>query len=210
MFKIRTLFSPIGNALDDPQSLSHPTLSQITEPGPCYFVRCSYFITTSTRIMATPVTTPLAAASIAPAILSLSKRAWKLGAAISKLDQYSEVTDTTVTVLTESVKSFGNECDLVYAELEMAMGSRDAGSPLLHYVDAKTWYCLETQAKETSQTMHELEAFVERIGSEQSYFIGRAQRPLTLSQNKKDIGGVQIRLCRHTDNLRTILLLINM
>jgi hypothetical protein len=144
-----------------------------------------------------PVTISMAAASIAPEVLALSKRAWKLGAALSKLDQYVQVANTTATVLTETVKSLGNECDLVYAELESAMSGGEAGSPLLHHNDATTWHCLEMHTKETGRTLNELEAIVR-------------ERPQTLIQTNANAEGIHMRLCRHTDNLRTILLLISM
>jgi hypothetical protein len=144
-----------------------------------------------------PVTTSMAAASIAPEVLALSKRAWKLGAALSKLNQYVKVVDTTATVLTETVKSLGNECDLVYAELEAAISGREAGPPLLHYNDATTWHCLEMHIKETGRTLLELEAVVR-------------ERSQTLIQTNANVEGIRIRLCRHTENLRTVLFLISM
>lgn len=144
-----------------------------------------------------PETNSMAAASTAPDVLALSKRAWKLGAALSKLSQHTEITEESTAGLTDIVKRLGNECDLVYSDLESVLSNGGVGSPLGNYDDATAWHCLETHTRETSQTLHELEAIVR-------------ERPQMLSQTNAIIQGIRKRLCRHTSNLRTILLLISM
>ncbi|KAF2125857.1 hypothetical protein P153DRAFT_298965, partial [Dothidotthia symphoricarpi CBS 119687] len=153
--------------------------------------------------------TPFTAVSTASAILSLSKRAWKLGIALSKLDQGAELVDTMIKVLTEEVKSLGIECDLVYTELEMDVNKNGAGSSPLLDVDNRVWDCLETQIKETSQTIQELEMFVERVGSQQIGFFGQAQRQWKLDESRQQIISFGMVVCRHTDNLHIISLLID-
>jgi hypothetical protein len=192
----KSVFSLMQVARSDPQLSPAPDSVIQQKLGPTTPLGICPVFTTALTIRAMPVSTSMAAASIAPEVLALSKRAWKLGAALSKLNQYVEVANTTATALTETVKSLGNECDLVYAELESAISGGEAGWPPLHHDDATTWHCLDMHAKETGRTLQDLEAIVR-------------ERPQTLAQRNENAEGIRISLCRHTDNLRTILLLIS-
>ena len=149
------------------------------------------------------------AVGTASAVLALSKVAWKLGSSLSKLDQDTKIVDTTVKNLGGEVKSLGNECDLVYAELEELGSNSETGSPLPGDVEGKMWNCLVTQVEETGRTMQELELFVESIGRGEFSFIGQAQRQRKLDKSKDQIASIRTKVCRHTDNLGTTLLLIN-
>jgi hypothetical protein len=148
------------------------------------------------------------AVGTASAVLALSKAAWKLGSSLSKLDQDTKIVDTTVRNLAGEVKSLGNECDLVYAELEEVVGKSESGSPRPYDVDDRMWICLATQVEETSRTMQELDLLVKSVRVEESGFIGRAQRQRKLDQSKDQIASIRTTVCRQTDNLRATLLLI--
>ena len=152
------------------------------------------------------VVTPLGTAS---AVLALSKAAWKLGSSLSKLDQDTEIVDTTIKNLAGEVKSLGNECDLVYAELEEVVSKFETVSPLPSDVDGTMWNCLVTQVEETGRTMQELELFVQSIRGEESSLVGQAQHQRKLDKSKDQIASIRTKVCRHSDNLRTTLLLIN-
>jgi len=155
------------------------------------------------------VVTPFTAMDTASAVLALSKAAWKLGSSLSKLDQDTKIVDTTVKDLAVEVKSLGNECDLVYAELEEVVSESETGSPLPYDVDDRMWNCLVTQVEETHQTMQELELFVKSVRGEESSFIGQAQRQRKLDKSKDQITSIRTNVCRQTDDLGTMLLLIN-
>ena len=155
------------------------------------------------------VVTPFTAVGTASAVLALSKTAWKLGSSLSKLDQDTEIVDTTVKNLAGEVKSLGNECELVYAELEEISRKSETGSPLPYDVDGRMWSCLVTQVEETSRTIQELELFVKSIRGEESNFIDQPQRQRKRDKSKDQIASIRIKVCWHTDNLRTMLLLIN-
>jgi hypothetical protein len=155
------------------------------------------------------VVTPFTAVGAASAVLAVSKAAWKLGSSLSKLDQDTKIVDTTVKNLAGEVKSLGNECDLVYAELEEVVSKSETGSPPPYDVGGRMWNCLATQVEETSRTMQELELFVKSVRGEESSFIGQAQRQRKLDKSKDQIASIRTKVCRHTDNLRTTLLLIN-
>lgn len=155
------------------------------------------------------VVTPFTAMDTASAVLALSKAAWKLGSSLSKLDQDTQIVDTTVKNLAVEVKSLGNEADLVYAELEEVVSESETGSPLPYDVDGRMWNCLLTQVEETHQTMQELELFVKSVRGEESSFIGQAQRQRKLDKSKDQIASIRTHVCRQTDDLRTTLLLIN-
>ena len=151
----------------------------------------------------------MTAASTTSAVLSLSKQAWKLGIALSKLDQDAEGSDITFKILTEDIKSLGIECDLVYAELDTVMSKSEIGSP--HYnIDERSWNCLDTQMGEINQAMQELEMLVGRVRGEQFSFYGGAPRQRTLDECKDHVEVFRTKVCRHTHSLHTILLLINM
>ena len=156
------------------------------------------------------VVTPFTAVGTASTVLALSKAAWKLGTSLSKLDQDSEIVDTTVKNLAGEVKSLGNECELVYAVLEEVSSKSGTGSPLPYDVDGRMWSCLVTQVEETSRTIQELELFVKSVREEESNLIGQPQRQRKRDKSKDQIASIRIKVCWHTDNLRTMLLLINM
>ncbi len=155
------------------------------------------------------VITPFTAVGTASAVLALSKAAWKLGSSLSKLDQDTIIVDNTVKNLAGEVKSLGNECDLVYAELEEVVSKTETVSPLPYDVDGTIWSCLVMQVEEIGRTMQELEVFVQSIRGEKSSFVGQAQRQRKLDKSKDQIASVRTKVCRHNDNLRTTLLLIN-
>lgn len=163
---------------------------------------------------ATMVVTSLTAADMASAVLALSKAAWKLGSCLSKVNQDNiKLVDITVQSLAEEVKSLGNECDLVYAELEDDINRKvEAGSSLPYYGDdSRIWDCLAMQVEEAGRTMQELELFVKNArGEAESSFISQAQRQRKLDESEDQIASIRIKVRRHTDNLRTTLLLINM
>ena len=155
------------------------------------------------------VLTPVTAVGAASAVLVLSKVAWKLGSSLLKLDQDIKIVDTTIKNLAGEVKSLGNECDLIYAELEDVVSNSETGSPLPDNIDGRMWDCLVTQVEETSRTLQELELFVKSVRGEVSNFAGHAQRQKKLDKSKDQISSIRTKVFRHTDNLRTTLLLIN-
>jgi hypothetical protein len=155
------------------------------------------------------VVTPFTAVGTASAVLALSKAAWKLGISLSKLDQDTEIIDTTVKCLAGEVKSLGNEFDLLYAELEEVVSKGETGSLPPYDVDGRMWHCLAMQVEETSRTMQELELFVRSVRGEESSFISQAQRQRNLDKRKDQIASIRTKVCMHTNNLRTTLLLIN-
>lgn len=54
-----------------------------------------------------------------------------------------------------------------------------------------------------------LELFVKSGRGEKSSFTGQAQRQRKLDKSKDQIASIRTKVCRHTDNLHTTLLLIN-
>ena len=155
------------------------------------------------------VVTTFTAMGTASAVLALSKAAWKLGTSLSKLDQDTTIVDTTIKNLAGEVKSLGNECDLVYAELEEVVSESETVSRLPYDFDGRIWNCLVTQVEEASRTIQELELFVESVRGEESSFIGQAQRQRKLDKSKDQIASIRTKVCRQTGNLCTTLLLIN-
>ena len=155
------------------------------------------------------VVTQYTAAGTSSAVLALSKAAWKLGSSLSKLDQDTRIDDTTVKDLAGEVKSLGNECDVIYAELEEIVSESGIGSSLPYDIDDEIWTCLVTQVEETSQTIQELNLFVKSVRGEESGFIAQGQRQRKLDNSRDYITSIRTRVNRQTDNLRTTLLLIN-
>ena len=155
------------------------------------------------------VVTPFTAVGTASAVLALSKTAWKLGSSLSKLDQDTKIIDTMVKNLAEEVKSLGNEYDLVYAELDEVVSKNETGSTLPYDVDGRIGNCLIMQVEETSRTMQDLELFIESVRGEESNFVGQVQRQRKLNKSKDQIASMRIKVDRHTNDLRTTLLLIN-
>ena len=155
------------------------------------------------------VVTQYTAAGASSAVLALSKAAWKLGSSLSKLDQDTRIVSTTVKDLAGEVKSLGNECDLVYAELEGVVSESGIGTPLPYDVDGKIWNCLVTQIEETSRIMQELDLFVKSVRGKDSGFTTQGQRQRKLDNSRDQITSIRARVCEQIDNLQITLLLIN-
>ena len=153
--------------------------------------------------------TPQTAVSTSSAVLALSKAAWKLGSSLSKLDQGTEIVDFTIKDLAGEVKSLGNECDLLYAELEAVADQSNLRSPLSYDIDSRLWNCLISQVEGSGHTIQELGLFIQSVGGEESTFVGQAQRQRKLDTSKDQISNAKTRIRRHTDNLHTTLLLVN-
>jgi hypothetical protein len=155
------------------------------------------------------VVTQFTAVGTASAVLALSKAAWKLGSSLSKLEQDTKIIDTEIKDLAGEVKSLGNECDLIYAELEEVVSKSEVGSHQPYGIDDKMWICLAMQVEETSRTMQELESFVKSFRVEESSSIGQIERQRKVDQSKDQIANIRTNIYRQTGNLRTTLLLIN-
>lgn len=134
------------------------------------------------------------------AILTLSKAAWKLGSLLSRLDQDTKVFDTTVHDLVVDIKALGNECDLLYAELED--GKADKRESVIH-AESGIWKCLGEQVDESSLLRQELESLIRDIRVEDP-----AERKGNLDRSRTQIVHTRTEVRRHTDNLRATSLLI--
>jgi hypothetical protein len=143
------------------------------------------------------------------AILSLGKRAWRLGIILSRTDQGTETHDTTAAMLIEEVKTLGLECDLVYTELEAVANTGGTIPSLLHDIDERIWRSLETLVRETNLTMEGLETFIERNRGVQSKGSNQVHRQRKAESNKESIAGIRTEVCRHTDSLHAVSLLVN-
>lgn len=148
------------------------------------------------------------AAGTTTAVIALSRSAWKLAIALSKLHQDTKVVDSTVKDLAGAVKSLGVEFDLVYAELEQVISKSTAGSLPRHHVDDRIWTCLAAQMEETSETMHEVELFVNCDSGEESDPVAQARRQRRLGESKDQIKSVEKKVYRHANNLHTTVLLL--
>jgi hypothetical protein len=144
---------------------------------------------------------PCIAVGTASTIFTLSKVAWTLGSSLSKLDHDTRIVDTRVRDLAEEVKSLGNECGLLYAELEEGASQGKTGSTLPYDIDDRTWNCVVRQVEEIGGTMQELELFIIIVGEE-------VQRQRGLDKGNDQIARISAKVCRHTDNLHQTLLLI--
>ena len=144
------------------------------------------------------------------AVLDIAKVAWKLGSALVKLYQDTKGVDDTVEKLASEVKSLGNECDLVHAELGEVMRTGKAGASSPYDLDGRLWECLAPKIEECSQTLQELDLVVKNVTERSTDFIGQAQRQMRLNRNRDNIENIRVRIRTHTDGLRTTLLVINM
>ncbi|KAF2120922.1 hypothetical protein BDV96DRAFT_672063 [Lophiotrema nucula] len=153
--------------------------------------------------------TPSSIVDIATAVLALSKAVWRIGISLSKLHQDTASIDTEIASLAEEVKLLGNECDLVYADLDDMPSKSEAISLPQYGVDNKIWGCLGSQVEESNGTMQDLELLVKSIRAEWGSS-DQFQRQKSLEKTRDQVFGFKTEVCRHADNLRTALLLINM
>ena len=145
----------------------------------------------------------------ASVVFALSKAAWQLGSSLFRLDQDSKIVHITVKDLAEEVNLLGTGCDLAHAELEEVVSKIETASLSPHGVDSRIWKCLATQVEESSRTIQELELFVKKVREEEPDFIGQVHRQKKLDKSRDQIASVRTKVRRHTDNLRTTLLLIH-
>ena len=147
----------------------------------------------------------------ASAVLALSKTAWKLGISFSEYDQEAKVIDTTVnrSDLAGEVTSLGNECDLIYAELEEVVKRRETESLPPCDEDGRTWNCLAMQVEETSRTMRELKLWGKHSREEEPSLSDQAECQMERDISTKQVASIRAKICRHIVNLRTTLLLIH-
>ena len=143
-------------------------------------------------------------------VLDLARVAWKLGSALVKLYQDTQCVDDTVEKLAGEVKSLGNECDLIHAELEDVVKASENGESSPYDIDGRLWKCLATKVEECDQTIQALGVVVDDVADKSSGFIGQAQRQMKLNQNRSNLQKIRVRIRTHTDGLRTTLLVINM
>ena len=146
------------------------------------------------------------AEGVASAIHALSEAAWKTGSSLSRLHAETENASSMLNTLAD-VKSLGNECDLIFAELEEEVGRRDTRSPPSDS-DGRIWTCLATQVEEGCQLIQELQLLIQYIRNAENSSIGQTQNQRKLEKRKEQIVRIGTRVRRQTDKLRIILLLI--
>ena len=146
---------------------------------------------------------------VLPAVLALSKATWKLSSSLSRLVQDTRIIDTAVRSLADELKSLGNECDLVYAEMEEIASKSDIRPSLACDVDTRLWECLARQAEECTQTIQKLELCVKGISEEDSCFVSQIERQRKLDRTQGQLANSRTDVRRHTDNFHTTLLVIH-
>jgi len=151
---------------------------------------------------------PAPALGIASPVLALSKAAWRLGISLSRLDRDTGVVDHMIKSLAEEIKSLGNQCDLVYAELEEVTGKAGTDSLPPYDLDGRMWNHLNLQANEASRTMRDLERFFQTVREAHFSPTFESQRQNKPEGAMSQITSFKTRVCRHTDNLHTALLVV--
>jgi hypothetical protein len=154
--------------------------------------------------------TPFTVVGTASTVLTLRKDALELGISLSKLGRDTDIVDTTIKNLAGETKLLGNECDTVYTELEEVVSKSEMGSLAPFDLDGKMWSCLATQVEEINRTLQELEMFVKSLRGQESNVFDKFQHQMRLENSKNAISRLRTYVCRHTYNLRTTLLFINM
>ncbi|ORX99949.1 hypothetical protein BCR34DRAFT_495009 [Clohesyomyces aquaticus] len=151
---------------------------------------------------------PYNVVSTASSVLGLGKVAWRIGIALQQLDQNAQIFDVPVRALNDEVRSLSTECDHVYTELDDVVHKSEAGSLQPHDVEDRMWNCLAMQVEETSRTVKDLEQFVMGIRLEEPTFVSQSQRQRSHERSRNHLVTIRANLCRHTENLRTTLLLV--
>ncbi|CAN9115769.1 unnamed protein product [Alternaria alternata] len=153
--------------------------------------------------------TPVNAAS---AVIALNKAAWTLSVSLSELDKDAKLGNASLENLTGEVKSLGNECYQIHLKLVEVASKTKIGSPPPYDGDGRMWTCLTTQVEDASQTIHGLESFVKSVRleeAEEASLVFRPQRLVQLNKSKDQIEEMVANVRRHSDNLRTTLLLVH-
>ncbi|KAI2483271.1 hypothetical protein Ptr902_05588 [Pyrenophora tritici-repentis] len=151
--------------------------------------------------MSTPVNT-------SAAILALSKVAWRLSISLSNLISDAKPGHAALLNLTGEVGLLGNECYQIHLKLQEIANNTETGSPPPYDGDGRIWASLATQIHETSQTIQELESFEKGFRVEKREDSSLVSQPGQLGKNEDKIEEMENSVRRHSDNLRTTLLLI--
>jgi hypothetical protein len=153
--------------------------------------------------------TPL---GVAPAVIALNKAAWALSVSLSELNRDANPDNASLEDLTSEVKSLSNECYQIHLKLVEVASRTKTGSPPPYDGDGRMWACLTTQVDDASQTIHSLESFVKSVRmeeAEEASLVFQPQRLVQLSKSNDLIEEMRVTVRRHSDNLRTTLLLIH-
>lgn len=173
----------------------------------CVLALCTLLCELRARRLAAMTTTAFTASGTTSVVLALGRASWRIGVALSNLDEDTEIVNFNVKDLSGEVKTLGIECDALYTRLEELNGG--TGRSLISGVDDGLWNCLATQVDEACRTVHELELFVRIVRGEETRFIGQAQRLRKLDKSKGKIAETSIRVVRHTNNFRLTRLLVD-
>ncbi|CAA9962034.1 Ank-2 multi-domain protein [Pyrenophora teres f. maculata] len=151
--------------------------------------------------MSTPVNT-------SAAILALSKVAWRLSISLSNLLLDAKPGHTALLDLAGEVRSLGNECYQIHLKLQEIANNTETGSPPPYDGDGRIWASLAIQIQETSQTIQELESFEKSFKAEEREDSSPVFQSAQLEKSENKIEEMENSVRRHSDNLRTTLLLI--
>lgn len=151
--------------------------------------------------------TQLTATSIATSVLTSSNAASKLGLAISKLDQEIKLAHLALNELAEEVRFLSNQCDLLHAELQKAAATDTTEPSPPSDIVARTWICFAAQVEEIHGTIHEGERLIETF---KENYPGSPKYRWDPSQSKDQIVTITSHVCRHTNSLRTSVLITDM
>ena len=148
------------------------------------------------------------AGAISIAILALSKTAWKLGSALSKLSQEHDLSGNNIKDLADGVRSLGNECDNVYAELEELVGSNDSRLPWPDEVDGRIWNCLALQIEESNAIFRELDKAIMILRGRNPDFVGQAHHRRLFDDTYDPVENFRACVLSITRNLHVTFLVI--
>lgn len=154
------------------------------------------------------VVASLTAVSMASAILALSKASWRQGSILSNLDQETSIVNSTVRELAEELKSLGNACDILYADLEELVTRSQTASSLPYDPDGQLWACLATQMEETSQAIQRLEHVLRSFRGNDVNCTSQAQYQRNVDLNQHQTASIRTQICRNTENLQITHLLV--
>lgn len=156
--------------------------------------------------MADPITafsTASAAFQVAQIAMQTGRYLWKLGKAISKVEQ-------TVRNLAAEVDAVSQACNLIDQEIKGVLPNRGAELGEKYDEDDTLWRTVTLQLIATKATVHDLQVIVGEDGNESKDIFKKASKQLHLNRNRDELEAIKHRIQVHTQSLQMALQMVNM
>ncbi|KAK5681512.1 hypothetical protein LTS10_006044 [Elasticomyces elasticus] len=150
----------------------------------------------------TALSTAAAALQIGQMAMNMSSYLYKLGKAISKVDQ-------TVSSLATETEALYQACNLISQEIKGVLPDPGLENKRPYDEDGSLWRSVTLHLKDTKVTVGDLQRVVGDDTQQSKDFFQRARKQMHLDKNKDELESIRRRLHTHTQGLQMALQMVN-